>query len=667
MAVESAGESERLLHVLADTIPQLVWTAKATGELEYFNARWFEYTGMTTQEAYAPRGWLEPVHPDDREQVASAWLEAVALGREYVAELRLRDASGRYRWHLARAVPVRDGTYGLRWFGSTTDIDTHKQAEEQLTFLAHASAVLSSSLEAGEILKTIAELCVPAIADWCQIQTLMPDGRIVVQSVAHREPEKNDGLKRLVGRSVVRAEATFGSPQVIRTGRGRVLDHRETLRAVRENVADPRDRQVYELAGLGTAFIVPFVARERVLGTLHLVNVDPRTAHSEAAVRIAESLAQRAAFALDNSRAYEREHRVASELQKAMLPAQLPEHDRIELSFAYRPAENEPEVGGDWYDAFVLPGGGLAISIGDVGGHGLGAAVAMSEARQALRISALEGLSPADVIARANNVALATAIGNADLPMITAIFGVLDVERSTFTYSCAGHPPPLVTTLDGNARFLYGGGVPIGVEKRPAFPTWEVKLEPYSTIVLYTDGLIEFNRNIEQESRRLLSAIQSRVQETEQSGAEAILAEMLTNRQVDDVAILIATILPKRPVDAEIRLAAAPASARIARRFAERFARVAGLEAERAFQLELAVGEAAANAVEHAYPSQGGTFALRLSMRGGIVVGEIRDAGEWRSGPPVDNRGRGLGIMRAITRRLRVDRTPKGTSIVLEI
>ena len=149
-----------------------------------------------------------------------------------------------------------------------------------------------------------------------------------------------------------------------------------------------------------------------------------------------------------------------------MLPGRLPAHPRVELSYAYRPAERESRVGGDWYDAFVISENRVALSIGDVGGHGLEAAVAMNEARQALRLSALEGMTPAQTLRRTN----AAMMLNDQHPIITALFGVIDVTRSIFHYSCAGHPPPALAPISGRARYIEGGGIPLGVDARGLFP-----------------------------------------------------------------------------------------------------------------------------------------------------------------------------------------------------
>ncbi|MBV8281669.1 MAG: SpoIIE family protein phosphatase, partial [Candidatus Eremiobacteraeota bacterium] len=402
----------------------------------------------------------------------------------------------------------------------------------------------------------------------------------------------------------------------------------------------------------------------RVRGTLHLVDVDPSSRRPQEAAGIAEELARRAAVAIDNSRQYEREHRVASALQRAMLPAHLPNHPRVDLSFAYRAAERESRVGGDWYDAFAVSEDRVAVSIGDVGGHGLEAAVAMNEARHALRLSALEGMTPAQTLRRAN----AALMLNDDHPIITAIFGTIDLSRSTFRYSCAGHPQPALAPLGGKARYIEGGGIPLGVDLAASFPILEARLEPYETLLLYTDGLIEYDRNIEREAARLLDALSARVQDLTADGAAALVRNMLDkHRQFDDIAVLAATMLPAYASPVELCLPAAPSSAAIARRLALRFARVAKLDPERTFDLTIAVGEAVANAVEHAYRDTTGDFVVRLSAQEGTIFGEVADLGTWRHGKPDPERGRGLAILRATTTRFDLNRSPQGTTVAFAV
>lgn len=662
---DDAIENERVLRMLADAIPQIVCTAAPNGKIDYFNRRWFEFTGLSEEQTFEKTGWMAAIHPDDRALLEPRLREAIAVGGDFSLEIRVRAASGEYRWFLVRAVSLRD-EYGnvIRFFSTATDIDEQKRIEERESFLSHVSEELGSTLDVRAILQKITQLCVPTFADWCQVQTLSGDDELVVEAVSHSDPALQEKLETLLGKVVVDAQSPWiGSPDVVREARSRVLDHEMTVRAVTQNVADPEDRAVYEAAGLGTALIVPLVARGHVRGTLHLVNVDPASRRPEIALEVAEELARRAAVAIDNSRLYEREHRVASALQRAMLPAHLPSPDRLELSYAYRPAERESRVGGDWYDAFVIAEDRIGISIGDVGGHGLEAAIAMNEARQALRLSALEGMSPAQTLRRTN----AAMMLNEEPQIITALFGIIDVRRSTFRYSCAGHPPPAVAPLGGRAHYLDGGGIPLGVDDAASFPTLEATLEPYETLLLYTDGLIEYDRNIERESARLLDALTQRVQDFSADGAGSLLRNFLDKRQFDDIAVLAATLLPERPEPVVLRLPAAPASAAVARRLAMRYARIAKLDPQRTFDLTIAVGEAVANAVEHAYRGTHGDFVLRLSWVDGKVFGEVEDLGTWRTSKPTAERGRGLKILQATTAGLAVNRSDRGTTVAFSV
>jgi PAS domain S-box-containing protein len=662
---EALVENERALRMLADAVPQIICTAGPDGKVDYFNRRWFEFTGLSEDQTFEKDGWLKAFHPEDRSAVVAGWGEAARDGSDFSVEARLRSQTGEYRWFLERAVALRteDGSV-IRLFATATDINETKLVEEREKFLSHVSEVLGSTLDPGDLLQKITELCVPAFADWCQVQSLTADNELVVEAVRHRDPTLNARMKGLVGRPVVFIHDTsLGSPHVLHKAHSAVLDHEATLRAVHENVLEPEDRAIYEEAGLGTCLIVPLIFRGQTRGTLHLVSVDPASRRPEITLDIAEELAHRAALAIDNSRQYEREHRVAMALQHALLPTRLPSHPRIDLSYAYRPAERESRIGGDWYDAFAISEGRVAISIGDVAGHGLEASVAMNEARQALRLSALEGLSPAQTLRRAN----AALMLDPEHPLITAIYGVIDVDRSTFRYSCAGHPPPALVPLCGRARYLEGGGIPLGVEQDVSFPAREVTLKSYATLLLYTDGLIEFDRNLERESLRLLAALSERVHDTSADGAGALLRHVLNNRQLDDIAVLAATILPAQAEPVEMKLPAVPASATIARRFVSRFARVVALDADRSFDLALAVGEAVANAIEHAYKEAPGDFMLRLSSRDDAIFGEVQDLGSWREPSPNSDRGRGLEILAAITQRFEVSRGAAGTTVAFSL
>jgi serine phosphatase RsbU (regulator of sigma subunit) len=234
---------------------------------------------------------------------------------------------------------------------------------------------------------------------------------------------------------------------------------------------------------------------------------------------------------------YEIEKHTLDALIKAFVPTQLPTLAGVELSAVYLPAEREALVGGDWFDALALPDGRLFVSVGDVGGHGIAAAVTMSRARQALLTLAVNEETPSVMLARVNQLLNLQAAG-----MVTAICGFVTSDRRSFLYSAAGHPPPAFVSASGKARFLELGGVPMGVIDDPSYTTWSVETRPGTVIVLYTDGLTESGRDLPAGEERLLATAErlERHPAVEPAGAirDGVLAQ---GRALDDVAVLTLT------------------------------------------------------------------------------------------------------------------------------
>src|SRR5439155_22011454 len=183
-----------------------------------------------------------------------------------------------------------------------------------------------------------------------------------------------------------------------------------------------------------------------------------------------------------------REHRIAETLQRSLLPELLPEIPGVVLAARYVPATREAEVGGDWYDVVPLPDGRLGVAIGDVAGHGLRAASTMGQLRMALRAYAIESESPGEVLARMQQ--LVRALGLPD--MATVVYLVFDPDSGLVVFSNAGHPPPLVITQDGVASFLEEGlAPPLGTMPHAEHAEATSRLVPGSTLLLFTDGLVE--------------------------------------------------------------------------------------------------------------------------------------------------------------------------------
>jgi PAS domain S-box-containing protein len=303
-AARAAAEaSEQYYRFLAESIPQMVWTARPDGWLDYYNQRWYEYSGQTFEQAQG-WGWEPVVHPDDLAQCVARWTESVRSGAPYEFEHRFkRVPDGVYRWHLSRAVPAQDAQGQIiKWFGTSTDIDDQKRAVRSLEVLAEASAVLASSLDYEETVAGLARLVVPDLADWCAVDVLDANGALQRLAVAHVDPAKVEWAHELWRRYPPNKEAPSGSYNVVRTGKTEFLPliTEEMLAAVE----DPELLEIIHTIGFTSVITAPLTVRDHTLGVLTLVTAESHRHYSEADVRLAEDLARRAAMAIDNARLY---------------------------------------------------------------------------------------------------------------------------------------------------------------------------------------------------------------------------------------------------------------------------------------------------------------------------------------------------------------------------
>jgi PAS domain S-box-containing protein len=305
-AARAATEaSEQHYRALADAMPQVVWTARADGYIDYYNRRWYEYTGLTFEQTRG-WGWQPVLHPDDVERALRSWATAVADGDVYQIEYRFRRASdGQYRWHLGRAEPLRDAAGRIvKWFGAATDIHEKREAEERVRFLAEASRLLSSSLDYETTLGELARLAVLALADYSIVDIVGEDGEVRRAAVAHRDPEGLPLVERLreyppdiTKAHGVAAALRTGAPTVVR-------DASEDF--LKSFARDEGHLAALRELGVRSFLTVPLEARGRTFGALTFAATAAPRDYSREDVEFAEELARRAALALDNALLYGR-------------------------------------------------------------------------------------------------------------------------------------------------------------------------------------------------------------------------------------------------------------------------------------------------------------------------------------------------------------------------
>jgi len=242
------------------------------------------------------------------------------------------------------------------------------------------------------------------------------------------------------------------------------------------------------------------------------------------------------------ARRYEHEHRLVESLQRSILLDRMPALPGVRLAARYVPGDGEVRVGGDWYDAIPLPGGRLGLAIGDVAGHGIGSAALMSQLRNALRAYALEHESPAAVVDRLDELIQHLEPKG----MATMIYLVYETGSGALTFAAAGHPYPLVVGAGGETSFLQGGrSMPLGTGWRDRRFHHTVVLPPASSLVLYTDGLIERRSRTLDDGFATLAAHAHAAGQDPDAMCEAILGSLLGGEAPDDdVAMLVMRTVP---------------------------------------------------------------------------------------------------------------------------
>ncbi len=527
-APPSRESAELRFRSLLDALPQIIMTSDENRRLNYANKYYEAYTGIASAELAAR--WREAIHPDDLAGIDTSR----ARGGQFEIEYRVRRRDGEYRWHVATTyeIPAETGVSG--WLACAIDVDDRRRAQESLRFLERAGTRLAQSLDLQATLDAVLDLIVPEFADWAAITLRDDDGGLRTVAARHQDPAKAHIAAQLVGANYFRDDYNDGTLAVFRTGNAihrSELDEDFIRGAVRERFVP-----VIEELGYESVLAVPIFTGEDVTGTLTIVSTREHHRYEATDLRGLEELARRTSFAIANARRFEREHRVARTLQAAALPQQLPAISGLRFDSYYRAGRSEALIGGDWYDAVASAGGRVVVSVGDVAGSGLAAAVRMSTMRQVLRAAAHASGDPVTMLDLADRTLRDDEAG----ALVTAFVGIIDVRTRTMHYASAGHLPPLVRAMDGTVTTLETPGAPLGCGDLASGLTCHVvELPPESGIVLYTDGLVEWSRDIVEGEARLRRCFAALDPTTVEHPAQALVERVLTERIAsDDVAAL---------------------------------------------------------------------------------------------------------------------------------
>ncbi len=468
-----------------------VWVREADGSARRDAPGLRAITGQTMAQM---RGWgfLDAVHPAHRERWLAAWTRAADSAVPFEVDHRSRTAAGGYRWFRTRAVPVRAEGRVAQWVGTETDIDDTVRARERLDLLARATVAMGAADESGAELAALAEATVPVFADVCRVYLVDPDrgtgavtGRRSATTVAPGLPGSPMSDPRFV----------FGPDHPV----ARCV---RTAAPVLDEVPTGGDgwRPTPALGQWGvdiaahSALVVPVRSGGIVVAALLFLGCGDRPRFAAPDLALAGDLGVRASAAVERATAFQHHRQVAVALQSAML-TEPPAVPGVAIEARYLPAVAGLAVGGDWYDAHLLPGGELAIGVGDVEGHDVAAATAMGQLRSMLRALATSDAPPSHAVRRLDEVATRLTVTR----FTTLVHGHVlpaGADGAVFRWCNAGHPPPILVGPDGTPQRLQGAvdlvlGVAPGRPRRDN----ETLLPPGSTLLLYTDGLVERRRD----------------------------------------------------------------------------------------------------------------------------------------------------------------------------
>jgi PAS domain S-box-containing protein len=644
---EALVASEARARSIADAIPQLIGITSPDGRLISVNERYSAYTGKTIDEI-RETAWTSTIHPDDVEHMVASWEQAVQAGLPHDTQYRLRGRDGVYRWFLNKAIPVRDGAGNVTsWIATATDIDERKRTEDALRVVVEASTAFAGTLDASKVLQHLAEVSVAHVADWCGVYLYDGAERLRAVAIAHRDPDKVRFVREFLRRYPIQDEDA--AALVASTGIPLRID--EITDDMYDAIEDPEQRDLARSLRLRSVLYVPLGDEHQRYGVFSLAIAESTRPFTDEDQQLATLIAQRASIAVANARLYERQREVAGTLQAAFLPPALPRSPAVSFDATYAAGTRDLTIGGDWYDAFRCADGTIAISIGDVAGRGLEAAVPMGKMRQTFRALGVQEIDPARWLVVADSV---LRHEHPDV-FVTAFIAAYEPDSRRLRYANAGHPPPFVRSFDGTLARLDAAGVPLGLGDFDPPRTREDGLAFGDLLVAFTDGLIETTRDIDEGERRVAEVLAHPAFGFCSQPAALLRALVVPDVPGDDVAILTVRAGGGASWSFDANDGTAAQAAREA--FVARLA-AEGVSHDDRLACEIVFGEIVGNAARYT-PGPLDIVLLRSDTRLVLAALDRGPGFDWDGRPPRDafaENGRGLFLIETLALDVRVER-----------
>ncbi|MBA2347368.1 MAG: SpoIIE family protein phosphatase [Solirubrobacterales bacterium] len=419
-----------------------------------------------------------------------------------------------------------------------------------------------------------------------------------------------------------------------------------------------------ELAG---ASVVPMRVDDRLLGVVAVLGLHAEREQRVGSEALLHTACERATLMLERARLFERERLIAATLQRDLLPETLPSVPGVRASAYFTSGGDGVRIGGDWYDALALPGGRLALVVGDVAGHGVTAAARMAELRAVARAYVLEGHGPSEVLRQMNAYHLSMGSDS----MVTVVCAIVEPDRDRARFAAAGHMPPILApaTREEPAQILTSRGPPLGVLEVGVYEEREIAFPAGALLALYTDGLVERRGEVlDAGLERLRASLSGREDDdVDAARTRAVQACLAGGGGDDDVTLVVVRAQERLGTAARYTLTAVPEPLGAMRRHLRRWLEEAGARPVEAAEITMAANEAMQNAIEHgnAYAVAPITVSLELRDDAEVVI-VVQDLGHDGPLDPDPDRGRGLELMRALCDEARFDLGgPMGGSVTL--